>query len=190
MEGKATEGVKVTESGAGTCLLITASSSHMSTCQSTRRTETGSLLTHSIFGGPAFERSSTMNGDMATRQEVQSKPDVKGKATEGGEVATAARDPTNLQDTTNVQDATSGGGDNVASNTEATPVRIPYNNGFGDFYFGRCESEKGRKSQTICRRKINWISWVLLVAMESLLSSWTIFSGTYAPSPLKETRRI
>jgi hypothetical protein len=147
MEEKAMEGAKPTESGTGTYLKTTASSSHLSTCQLIRRTETGSLLTRSFFGGPAFERLPAIKGDMATPQEVQSKPDFNGKATEGGDVATAARDFTSPQNITNAQDATSRGGDNVASNTEATPVRIPYSNGFGDFYFGHRRKQEKPKNQ-------------------------------------------
>ena len=101
------------------------------------RVGTGSLSSPSIFSHLTSETVSAMDGEMSTQQEAQIKPEVERKRIEGEELATTAQGTANPHKNIGVQDVTTGEDKNVVDSKEPTPIRICYNNGYGDFYFGR-----------------------------------------------------
>jgi hypothetical protein len=89
------------------------------------------------------------------------------------------------------QGAATRGENDVANNIEPTPVRIPYNNGYGDFFFGCLpkwkkpkitkDMSEGQKLDLIGITGSNGIPVVEL-------GNFQRYAGEY--SPLKEVKRM
>ncbi|KAE9364035.1 hypothetical protein N431DRAFT_448574 [Stipitochalara longipes BDJ] len=104
-----------------------------------KATHTSSPWTPSIFGTPAIETLSAVGGDPSTH-DVALQERILGmklhEKQDSQDSSSAMLDTASLERKTTEQDSPTGEG-NIAGNiTAPTSARVPYNNGFGDFYFG------------------------------------------------------
>jgi len=115
-----------------------------------RVVDTGSPSTTSIFGRAVFKTALAMVGNKTMADGTAQKPGDESKHVEeqGRQLSTFAfPDPTSLYGNPEKQHLPDDEVNNVGDTTETLPVRIPYNNGFGDFYFG-CPSESDKPKIT------------------------------------------
>lgn len=120
MESKAMNGAELIDEATGTRLLFRSANSHLSAHLMSSRIGTGSLSTAEISISSVLDTSSTMDtqqayesvdGDISALHEDQLHPTIEETAPEEEEIEAVVK-------------------------TTPTLNRIPYDNGYGDFFFG------------------------------------------------------
>lgn len=97
--------------------------------------DTGSLSTTLLFGRRTTDLYSTMIGDTSKERGSEPRLLAEREATGTDLVAAIAKDKSDPQHSDADKESAAGGDSTVGNDTETVSARIPYNNGFGDFFF-------------------------------------------------------